>query len=94
MDGGREEDGIGGMGGWVGAPIYYCIDHRAISGEYRMGEGEKVGKRRAAASSSQPDGTFKLYKRNKFTKRIVTLTWHSNDMFHYIFKAEFVVIRP
>ncbi len=25
-------------------------------------------------------------------KKIVTLMWHSNDMFHYMFKAEFVAL--
>ncbi len=39
-----------------------------------------------------PDGTFKTCKRNKFTKTIVTLTWYSNDLFHYMFKAEFVAL--
>ena len=37
-----------------------------------------------------PDGTFKLTKRNKYTEKIVTFMWRSNDMLHYMFKAEFV----
>ena len=27
----------------------------------------------------------------KFMKKIVTFMWYSNDMFHYMFKAEFVM---
>ena len=46
---------------------------------------------------STPDGTtarrhFQTCKRNKFTKKIATFMWYSNDMFHYMFKAKFVTL--
>ncbi len=35
---------------------------------------------------------FLIYKRNKSTNKIVTFAWSSNDMFHYMFKAEYVTL--
>ena len=32
------------------------------------------------------------YERNKFSFKIVTFMWYSNDMFLYVFKAEFVML--
>ena len=39
-----------------------------------------------------PDGTFKLTSVTNLWKESVTLTWNFNDMFHYLFKVEFVTL--
>ncbi len=40
-----------------------------------------------------PTGLLKLTSvANLGEKKIVTFTWHSNDMFHYVLKAEFVAL--
>ncbi len=38
------------------------------------------------------EGTFKLTMRNKLAKNIVTFMWYSNNIFSYMFKAEFVTL--
>ncbi len=40
----------------------------------------------------QPDGTVKLTSVTNLRKEIVTFMSYSNDMFHYMFKAEFVTL--
>ncbi len=42
--------------------------------------------------NKSPRWDFLTYKRNKFMKKIVKFVWYSNDMFHYVFKAEFVTL--
>ncbi len=39
-----------------------------------------------------PDGTFKPTSATNWRKKIVTLMWYSNDMFHYTFEAEFATL--
>ncbi len=42
---------------------------------------------------THPDGTFKLTSVTNLRKNCdVYSTWHSNDMFHYVFKPEFVTL--
>ena len=41
----------------------------------------------------KPDGTFKHYKCNKVTKKLARFTRYSNNMFHHMFKAEFVTLE-
>ena len=42
--------------------------------------------------SSFPTGLLNLQLRNKFTNKNVTFMWYSNDVFHYVFKAEFATL--
>ncbi len=39
-----------------------------------------------------PDGTVTLTRVTNIRKKLVTCVWCSNDMFHYMFKAEFVTL--
>ncbi len=39
-----------------------------------------------------PDETFKLTSVTNLGRKIVTFVWYSNDMFHYVFKVEFVTL--
>ncbi len=39
-----------------------------------------------------PTGLLNLRHNKKYEKKIMTLLWRSNHMFHYMFEAEFVTL--